>query len=335
MKGKVGGSVEKSIKVKQEKIELLRNIADIIKPKYIKSNGRIIKTRNFRYPLIYAELKEEKASSVTIKRGDILLSDTFSGEQKFYLINEEPKANVFVSTFLVVIRPKRISPEYLFLYLQSDTAKKYFLSNKSGGFFPRIPMNKLADMSIVIPDEEIQEKSAALFRSLFLKPKVNILDQINKELFAKTKIKKPIQKEFLEEELQKLRLWKKEILNKIIKQDFQELERCRENKLYKSFLILAGSILETFLLDWISEIERKDYFVKTSENFTLGKLIFDKLKKMHPDIFNDELIRKASEIMKKRNLIHPKEFFNSRELINDSVCGEVVNNLRFILNART
>ena len=331
----VKADIEKAKKIKQEKTQRLKDLADIIKPRYIKEQGRVIKTRDFKYPLNYPELKTEKASSVNIHKGDILFSDTFSGEQKFYLIDKEPSLKIFPSTFLVVIRPRQISPEYLFLYLQSDTAKKYFLGNKSGGFFPRIPLNKLSEMPVVIPEKETQEKSLILFENLFLQPKVNILSEINKELFTKTKVKKPIQKEFLEEEILKLRLFKKEILDKIIKQDFQELEKCRINKLYKSFLILAGSILEAFLLDWISEIERKDYFVKTSENFTLGKLIFDKLKKMHPDIFNDELIRKASEIMKKRNFIHPKEFFNSRELINDSVCGEVVNNLRFILNSRT
>lgn len=319
---------------KQENIKLLKDVAEIIKPKHTDQRGTVIKTRNFHYPLTYPDLETNVATTLTIDKGDILFSDTFSGKQKFYLINEKPKKIIFPSSFLVVIRPKNISPEYLFLYLQSDTAKKYFLSNKSGGFFPRIPLNKLAELPIVIPEKETQEKSSILFENLFLQPKINILSEINKQLFTKTKIKKPIQKEFIEEELFKLKLFKKEILDRIIKQDFQELEKCRENKLYKSFLILAGSILEAFLLDWISEIERKDYFIKDSENFTLGKLIFEKLRKIHPDIFNEEIISKANEIMKKRNLVHPKEFFNSNELVNDTICEEVMIDLRYILNSR-
>lgn len=319
---------------KQENIKLLKDVAEIIKPKQTDQRGIVIKTRNFHYPLTYSDLETNIATSLTIDKGDILFSDTFSGEQKFYLINEKLKKIIFPSSFLVVIRPKNISPEYLFLYLQSDTAKKYFLSNKSGGFFPRIPLSKLSEMPIVIPEKETQEKSKVLFENLFLQPKINVLSEINKQLFSKTKVKKPIQKEFLEEEFFKLKIFKKEILDKIIKQDFQELEKCRENKLYKSFLILAGSILEAFLLDWISEIESKDYFVKDSENFTLGKLIFDKLRKIHPDIFNEDLTIKANRIMKKRNLIHPKEFFNSRELVNDKICEEIVADLKFILNSR-
>ena len=320
--------------IKKERIRKLGEIAEIIKPKYLDGQGKIIKTRNFKYPLTYSDLKTDKISSIQIKKGDILFSDTFSGEQKFYLINEDPKIKAYPSTFLKVIRPKKILSEYLFLYLQSDTAKKYFLVNKSGGFFPRIPSNRLLEMPVVLPDEETQQRSAILFRSLFLRPKVNVLQEINKQLFSKANVKKPIQKEFLEEELQKVKILKREILDDIIKKDFQELEKCRENGMYKSFLILAGSILEAFLLDWISEIEKKDYFAKVSENFTLGKLIFDKLRAVHPDIFSEDLTKKAGVIMKKRNLIHPKEFFNSRELINDSVCSEILHDLRIILSAR-
>ena len=45
--------------------------------------------------------------------------------------------------------------------------------------------------------------------------------------------------------------------------DIQELKRCFDAKAYKSTLIMAGSILEAFLLDWLSEIDQEDYFKKT------------------------------------------------------------------------
>lgn len=87
-------------------------------------------------------------------------------------------------------------------------------------------------------------------------------------------------------------------------------------------------------MDWLSEIERKDYFSKETEKYTLGNLIFNKLKKVHSNIFDEEFIKRANNIMVKRNLVHPKEFFNAREKITDSVCADVIKDLRVILNSR-
>lgn len=326
--------MDKQEKINAEKTIILSELADLLKPKQEEVGALVIKTKDFKYPLKMSSLNNEKSTSVQIKQGDILFSDSFSGQQKFYLVDKEPSKKVFASTFLVVIRPKNIQSEYLFLYLQSDTAKKYFLQNKSGGFFPRIPLKSLAVLPIIIPELETQSHSKSIFEKLFLPEKPDILHEINKELFAKPKINKPIQKEFLEEEIEKLKVWKKEILTKVIQEDFQELQKCKEYKLYKSFLILSGSALEAFLLDWISELEKKDYFSTSTENLTLGKLIFERLKKLHSDVFSEEFITKANRIMQKRNLVHPKVYFNAREKVNDQVCNEIIDDLKFIFNQR-
>lgn len=45
-----------------------------------------------------------------------------------------------------------------------------------------------------------------------------------------------------------------------ITDDIKELNACYRAKAYKATLILAGSILEAVLIDWLSEINQADYF---------------------------------------------------------------------------
>lgn len=329
--------IENDKKLDSEKTEILQNLCEVLKPRSIKNEvGYIVKTKDFNYPLVTKKLSQGEITNIKLQRGDILFSDSFSGTQKFFLINETTFEPIYASSFLVVIRAisKVITPEYLFLYLQSETVKKYFLRNQSGGFFSRITLSKLRELPVIIPEEITQIKSKNIFETLFLQKRENLVEKINKELFDDAIPSKPIQKEFLVEELENLRVWKRDIIEKILRTDFSELEKCKQNKLYKSFLILSGSILEAFLLDWISEIENKNYFDLDEEEFTLGKLIWKKLKQAHPDVFDPELIRKASEIKDKRNLVHPKVYFNSLDKIDSKVCDEVLNDLREIFSKR-
>ena len=208
------------------------------------------------------------------------------------------------------------------------------MRNRSGGFFPRITLSKLRELPVIIPEQITQIKSKNIFETLFLQKRENLVERINKELFDDTTSSKPIQKEFLVEELENLRIWKRDIIEKILRTDFNELEKCKQYRLYKSFLILSGSILEAFLLDWISEIENKNYFDLDEEEYTLGKLIWKKLKQAHPDVFDSELIKKAIEIKDKRNLVHPKAYFNSLDKIDSKVCDDVLRDLREIFSKR-
>lgn len=45
-----------------------------------------------------------------------------------------------------------------------------------------------------------------------------------------------------------------------MKEDIKELDACFASGAYKATLILTGSVLEAFLLDWLSEIDGKNYF---------------------------------------------------------------------------
>ncbi len=96
---------------------------------------------------------------------------------------------------------------------------------------------------------------------------------------------------------------------------------------YKSCLILCGSILEVVLLDWLSEIDQKDYF-ESSDNIKLYFVI----KKLSEQL--GESAQKAQNVREKRNLVHPKELLKASSEINDEVCRKVLSDLRDVLYQR-
>ncbi len=323
-------------KLKQEETIPLGELSDILKPRKVEnSEGLVIKTKDFAYPLYYENLSRESETNVNLKKGDILLSYSYSGKQKYHLIDKDPEQNLYASTFLTVIRPtgNTVDPAYLFLYLQSDTAEKYVKMFSVGTAFKRLRRADLENFPIVIPDSFTQNKSQQIFKTLFYKDKDNLIQSINKQLFEEKTPSKPVQEEFIFEELQKLQFFKKEVIERVLEDDLRELNLTKQHKLYKSFLILAGSVLEAFLLDWVSELENKDYFSPSEKQLGLYKLIWKKLKVAIPNI-DEQLLKKADEIRKKRNLIHPRAYFNSDLSIDQETCDEIISDLKLIFNSR-
>jgi hypothetical protein len=46
------------------------------------------------------------------------------------------------------------------------------------------------------------------------------------------------------------------------------------------------------------------------------------------------MVDKAHKIRLKRNLIHPKKYFNSNDEIDKKTCSKVLNNLKYIVENR-
>lgn len=126
----------------------------------------------------------------------------------------------------------------------------------------------------------------------------------------------------------------------IILRDLTELRLCIKSRAYKAAIIMAGSILEAFLIDWLCEIDRKDYF---AEDYTVIdkkynhprradlKDYIDEIQKKRPDWIAGA--KKATEIRKKRNLVHAKLYISEGEITQD-ICYEMLQNLEAIINNR-
>lgn len=320
--------VENEANIRSEKWIKLSEIAEILAPRPINQPTKTLAVKDFEYPFPESIAISENGTDLILKRGDILISSVDTS--KSFLITTTPPDEIRASRYLYVIRPRSelVTPEYLFLYLKSETAQKYATRHEKGSVLRRITLETLVNFPVVIPSLVTQKQSAELFEKLFLRKGDDPIAEINKFLFSRQKLpQKAIQKEFITEVIANLRESKKELVGEILKSDFQEIEQCLRVQAYKSCLILCGSILEVVLLDWLSEVEMKDYF-ESSDNIAL----YDVIKKLSEQL--GESTQKAQNVREKRNLVHPKKLLKASSEINDEVCHKVLSDLKDVLYQR-
>lgn len=323
--------IENQNKLDQENTELLSEVAEIIVPR---QDGiekcRVFSPVNFAYPIQLEKIKEGKKTNITLRKGDILLSRV--GSQKAFLLSEELDGELYPSihTFVIRCNSNIITPEYLFLYLQSDTAKKYVMRHQTGTVINSLSRKYLELLPIIIPDKTVIERSENLFKTLFETPKEDTIAKINSELFSKTLPKKPIQIEFIEEFIKKSKDYKLRLIKNIVDDDLIEIQHCINIQAYKSAIILSGSVLEAVLIDWLSEINQKNYLASDID-FSL----FDMIKELDRKGYFDRGITDAAHnIRKQRNLVHPKEYLNSKIRLDKKTIIKTISELKIILQKR-
>ncbi len=320
--------VENEEKIRSEEWKKLNEIAEIFIPRHVNQQAKILAVKDFKYPFPESIAISEYSTDLILKQGDILVSSLDTS--KSFLITTPPPNDVRASRSLYVVRShsELVTPEYLFLYLKSETAQKYAARYEKGSIIRRISFETLANFPVVIPSLLTKKQSTSLFEKLFLRSGNDPVAEINKLLYARQKLpQKAIQSELIAEVMENLQESKRELVGKILKSDFHEIEQCLQIEAYKSCLILCGSILEVVLLDWLSEVEKKDYF-ESSNNIKLFRII----KKLSEQL--GENIQKAQNVREKRNLVHPKELLKTSSEINDEVCRNVLSDLRDVLYQR-
>ncbi len=213
---------------------------------------------------------------------------------------------------------KNISPYYLYCLLSSELVSDYY----SEHFDPEnyydsntpLPLEdciyiEMASESMV--DMKYQEKYER-----DINPKTKAHDMIAAKKFTNQRAKESLEK------------YLAEIHNDIGVGSFY------------SATILMGSVLEAFLIDWLSEIDGKDYFhedymiVDKKYNHPRRadlKDYIDEIQKKRPDWITGA--KKATEIRKKRNLVHAKLYIEEGE-VSQEICYEMLQNLEAIINNR-
>ena len=136
------------------------------------------------------------------------------------------------------------------------------------------------------------------------------------------------------------------MLKKQIDEDIAELNICFNNGAYKATLILAGSVMEAILIDWLSEIRGIDYFQQdllinryNPKNNRYEKVradlagYIDEIKEIKKPAWMKEW-SDAHEIRKKRNLVHAKLCLKESENIDEAMCRTVISYLKSIIDSR-
>lgn len=213
---------------------------------------------------------------------------------------------------------KNISPYYLYCLLSSEFIIDYYSERYSiDGYDEYGSALPLEDcIYIEMSPEKMQNSKYADIYERDINPRLKARDMISSVQFATSDAQKTIEKYLVE------------IKNNI------------DSGSYYSATIVMGSVLEAFLIDWLSEIDGKDYFKEdylvTDQKYHYSKradLIdyINIIQKKRPNWI--EGADKATEIRKKRNLVHARLYIEEGEITQD-VCYEMLNNLETIINNR-
>lgn len=186
-----------------------------------------------------------------------------------------------------IIDPCSISPYYLYCLFSSELIHDYFVD-----LFPA----SVSDVLGYIPLESCiyLQMSPEKMNSYSYKDKYEL------DTNSKLKVQNIIDSKELVSPKAKV------AINKFL----VEIHDAIKNKLYYSATIVMGSVLEAFLIDWLSEIDGKDYFnepylIPEKGNKRAGLIDYiDIIQKKRPDWVDGA--KKATNIRKKRNTVHAK-----------------------------
>lgn len=288
-----------------------------------------------------------------IKAGDILLNyfTLNINERKYKIRVSIAETDKSKAKCECIMRSKKLSPYYILSYLQSDFLKEFVLASCKKDFED---LNKIVEEHKAAGDElEFYQLQYFFNRDHNNDDDWEDLNIHNIPIIVNHTVDTDyFEKKYHWEKQEKLAIQRKIEKNttshfynsdakEIVLRDMGELRECFNRKTYKAAIILAGSILEAFLIDWLSEINDTNYF---EEDF----MVFDKYRQRYrradlkdyisaiedlkkPSWF--DAAKKATEIRKKRNLVHAKLYINDDDISRET-CTEVIDYLEYVINTR-
>lgn len=321
--------------LKNDEIKVLFEVADIVRAAIIQDSveiGRVVGNRGMpEYPYIpEKECEKYPITNVQVHKGDIL-----ENRGQFFLLDKEPAFELYAAPGCHVIRAKEVSPEYLYIYLKSKIAFKIRMAF-SASRIDKMPVfvGNIEEFPVVLPQND-----AKYYEELFEK-----ISNPDERFFESLKMpdKKESVADVLDlETLANIKLNNEKLLRTHIDSDIEELKICYDNKAYKALVIMAGAILEAFLIDWKSEIDQINYFktdlIVTKKDGSTGKAdladyIYLLYKEYEPKW--NRTSKKAHMIREKRNRVHVKVCLSKTEDITKELCLEIIDNLKEIVESR-
>lgn len=316
----------------------LSEVANILMPRKVTDAARnvlVLRPRNIRFPVDLDSLERGEATTVPLRKGDIVMC--LIGEENHAIVferdGEEP---VYAGTSMAVIRANGVSPEYLCFYLSSDIAKQALSSLAGGVIMKRLALRDLSVFPVVEPsmDEQYYLTEYAILSGRAPRNYQDLEGLKGAEPSAA--------EEILNAEIaDRIQAYNEEQLRSFLSSDIRELNTCFSHGAYKAAIILAGSILEAVLIDWISEIKHVNYFAekymvrdRKSGKMKPAALIdyINEIKYLERPRWMKEADM-AHQIRKKRNLVHAKLCIAADE-VNEETARMVIEYLDKVLRTR-
>lgn len=285
------------------------------------------------------------------KKDDILISE----DGEVYLITEDSKITndsktVFTTSYAVLrLKSTMVTPEYLFLYLNSDVFDdityllKVELPQEDDWLFT--DWNVLSEIRIFIPasntpmalNPDLSQKYRDEFNQKYRRNLVTEKDDDDDNAQNET---------IIQEELEGENLVSDPVANDIILCYMREVNKMVSNETYFGAVILIGSILEAFLTGWLRDIENKDYFrIAVSHVYRHGKerpvqLQFkDAINNVIPllkinKIQKENIRKKMEAIRSMRDIVHVRVHLENPIEMTKSVCETALKDLEDIIKLR-
>ena len=124
-----------------------------------------LSSMNFEYPIPYEKLKicHPTQKVRLFEKRDIVISSLNSdGKIRVYLVNKELKEDITVGGSCYIVKSQKVCPEYLYLYLQSETADKYIFYNSP---FIQVTPSTINEIPVSIPSDRMQELARLTFQA--------------------------------------------------------------------------------------------------------------------------------------------------------------------------
>lgn len=319
-------------KLNQEKIVLLKDIADIVTPKRKKSNTYLkqLLVKDFKYPIDYKELPSTNKVETRLQRNDIVLST--HGKYKVYLYDSDYSDIVPTANSLIIKLRDNVDYNiyYLYNYLSKQIAQKYFSSMTMGSVINYIRKADVQNLPIIKPTEEVLNFSEKEFR-LTSNPELVKMSEFNQVINSEWKVDTPIQTEIMAKLFTSIKNTRYKRLKAIIEHDLFEITKCINVGAYKSSIIMCGSVLEGILIDWISETNKYNkYIERAKDNINLYTIIEE-----FKAITREEYIAKlAHGIRNQRNSVHPKLVYQKGIEFDKDMAFNTLNSLEKIVKKR-
>ena len=298
-------------------------------------NVLLLKPGNIKFPVNFGALERGDATTVPLKPGDIVLC-TVGGSNRAVIYDGSIDEPVYAGTSTAVIRAEEMLPEYLCFYLASDIAREALSAMSAGAVIKHLRLSDLKEFPVVAPsmtDEYYRSEYAVLSGAA---PR-DYRDFSGLRGAAPTAVEDILDAEVAS----RIDAYYEEQLREFLSSDIEELNTCFSHGAYKATIILAGSILEAVLIDWLSEIKHVNYF---EEDYYVYDRRNNRRKRADLIDYINEIkfierpnwIKEADmahEIRKKRNLIHAKLCIDSDD-VSEETARMVVGYLDSVLKTR-
>jgi type I restriction enzyme S subunit len=132
-----------------------------LSPSNFDGNGSLI----FEKSTYISWLKYEESPEIMLKKGFTVLVKTGSSYGKTALVEILPE-KATINPQIVVLKPKKINPTFLFLIVSNNAIQKQIHETVVGGAIPTLSQESISKFEILMPKKEEQQKIADCLFSL-------------------------------------------------------------------------------------------------------------------------------------------------------------------------